>query len=150
MLDFDQCEDELFQRPPPLVDSCQPSQLPAMSAFNTTIFGETLRLVTGNRFPRYPDERELPAKYAGGAKAEQQQQQPSRRSSTDTEQTRVGQQGPGEQEKGEDPNIVGWYGPDDPENPRFDLPNTVASCRLTMLIIVVSSPGIGRLPTSHL
>lgn len=41
-----------------------------MSAFNTMILGETLRLVTGNRFPRHPDERELPAKYAeGSAKA---------------------------------------------------------------------------------
>jgi hypothetical protein len=91
-----------------------------MSAFNTTILGEALRLATGNRFPRYPDERELPAKYAGGEK----QPQPSRRSSADSAQTRVGQPAQqGEKEKGEDPNVVGWYGPDDPENPLYVLEN---------------------------
>lgn len=113
-----------------------------MLAFNTTIVGQTIRLASRNKLLKYPDERELPAKFA----TQIQGQAPARPSSLDSERTAVGRHHAlnGENEKGEDPNLVDWNGPDDPENPKnwsyaYKCWVTGLICLLTFSVYIGSS-----------
>ncbi|WWC99974.1 hypothetical protein V866_006883 [Kwoniella sp. B9012] len=126
------------------------------NAFQTTLVGTVIRLVSGNRLLRYQDEIECPERYTKEEIARRQEKEsptqsrrvsryetpasnddativeetnPPRRSNSDEtiiegnpDHVKDLQKGRGKEvqaEEGmkEDPNLVTWYGDDDPENP---------------------------------
>ncbi|WVR06123.1 hypothetical protein IAU60_003153 [Kwoniella sp. DSM 27419] len=113
------------------------------NSFQTTFVGTAIRLISGNRLLKYHDEIDFPEQYTKEGIARRQEKdrasaarygdgEPRRSDSADTvvdtaEQNRAGNGDKnGKQEKGPksanqaeqaDPNLVTWYGDDDPENP---------------------------------
>ncbi|KAL4954121.1 major facilitator superfamily domain-containing protein [Aspergillus filifer] len=99
------------------------------SFFQSTVFGQLVRLLSGNRFPKYPDEID-----------------PSLWLRSCQQDAIASMKSPENLEKGNEPDVlvVGWNGPDDPENPQ-NWPNSwkhllmAQICLLNFAVYLASS-----------
>ncbi|RJE24076.1 resistance protein [Aspergillus sclerotialis] len=90
------------------------------SPFKTTIFGQLMRSLSGNRLYSYPDEVD-PSLWKKAVKQDSSSTSPSLNEQTDHVSKEAGAQdaaGHGTIFEGHSVLLVGWYGPDDPENPQ--------------------------------
>lgn len=85
--------------------------------FRNTVFGQLVRLVSGNKAMRYPDERDSSLwKKACQQNSSRQTSRPSHDSDKDTEGDVTDEQKTNDgKDVTSDVLVVGWYGPDDPE-----------------------------------
>ncbi|KAH8198336.1 hypothetical protein TruAng_007491 [Truncatella angustata] len=126
----------------------------------STIFGQLVRAITGNKAFRYPDERDPSLWEKSIQRDEPQPQQQSQQSPSPSQDTN----GAGDASDKEaqdlsstatekqpenghgdlDDLVVGWYGPDDPENPQ-NWPNSLKHliafqmCLLNFAVYIASS-----------
>ncbi|KAK4241660.1 benomyl/methotrexate resistance protein [Achaetomium macrosporum] len=114
----------------------------------STIFGQLVRLASGNKTLRYPDEVD-PSLWKKAVQQDRSRQDSNGASDESEKTTQDG--GAADQELpittdngGSDALVVGWYGPDDPENPQ-NWPNGLKHlvafqmCLLNFAVYIASS-----------
>ena len=88
-------------------------------AFQSTVLGSFIRLVSRNRILKYAEEIQIPDRYRVDQKRSDGEFGPSSHRASDTtfcDDTEA-LAANWELEKGPDLNLVTWYGTNDPENP---------------------------------
>ncbi|KAK7968051.1 MFS general substrate transporter, partial [Apiospora aurea] len=114
----------------------------------STIFGQLARSITGDRFFQYPDEKD-PSWWKKATQTSEtppppEQQQPSPSSAKLPSGAADHSEKEAQSDRGSDGLVVGWYGPDDPENPQ-NWPNslkhfvTFQMCLLNFAVYIASS-----------